>query len=186
MLMGEPQENTWQKPEYKFLEDVECLCNYRPGGYHPMMLRDELCDGRYLVVNKLGFGTFSTVWLAKDRSNDRYVALKILQAEASISCNEANILRHLEAHRTNMPSANGEDCVPTLLDTFHIDGPNGRHVCLVSQPAACSIAYSRDISIVWVFPLQVARAIAAKVIMGVYYLHRSGVVHGGKPSYSRS
>lgn len=178
--MTESQEDDWQRPEYEYQEDVERLSNYRPGGYHPVNLGDDYCDGRYIVVNKLGFGTYSTVWLAKDRSSDRYVALKILDAEASVSCNEASILRHLEARRTYASGAVGEECVSKLLDVFHIDGPNGRHQCLVSEPAACSITYSKDLSIVWVFPLQVARAIAAKVIMGVHYLHNSGVVHGGE------
>ncbi|KAI4256774.1 MAG: hypothetical protein L6R42_006032 [Xanthoria sp. 1 TBL-2021] len=182
--MTESQEDDWQRPEYEYQEDVERLSNYRPGGYHPVNLGDDYCDGRYIVVNKLGFGTYSTVWLAKDRSNDRYVALKILDAEASVSCNEASILRHLEARRTYASGAVGEECVSKLLDVFDIDGPNGRHQCLVSEPAACSITYSKDLSIVWVFPLQVARAIAAKVIMGVHYLHNSDVVHG-ESSYAK-
>ena len=33
--------------------------------------------GRYIVVQKLGWGHFSTVWLAKDLKYDTFVALKI-------------------------------------------------------------------------------------------------------------
>ncbi|KAL8847937.1 MAG: hypothetical protein Q9221_007002 [Calogaya cf. arnoldii] len=176
--MTETQEHGWQRPEYEYQEDVERLSNYRPGGCRPVNLGDDYCDSRYLIVNKLGFGTYSTVWLAKDRSEDRYVALKILEADASASSNEASILQHLEAKRTYAPGAVGEEQIPKRLDTFYIDGPNGKHQCLVSEPAACSIAYSRDLSTVWGFPLQVARAIAANVIMGVHYLHSNGVIHG--------
>jgi len=38
---------------------------YQPGGYHPVHLGDVYRE-RYRVINKLGFGTYSTVWLARD------------------------------------------------------------------------------------------------------------------------
>lgn len=45
---------------YKLIEDVEKLEYYRPGGYHPLLHGDCL-HGRYRVVHKLGYGTFSTI-----------------------------------------------------------------------------------------------------------------------------
>ena len=45
--------------------DVESPHRYRPGGYHPVHLGDVFCE-RYRVIHKLGFGTYSTVWLARD------------------------------------------------------------------------------------------------------------------------
>ena len=36
-----------------------------PGGYHPVHIGDQL-HGRYLVVRKLGWGHFATVWLCWD------------------------------------------------------------------------------------------------------------------------
>ncbi|KAI9373627.1 kinase-like domain-containing protein [Aspergillus egyptiacus] len=44
----------------------ESLARYRLGGYHPVRLGDTFKDGRYSVHHKLGWGGFSTVWLAKD------------------------------------------------------------------------------------------------------------------------
>lgn len=43
----------------------EDLDRYRPGGYHPVHLGDVFND-RYMVVRKLGYGQYSTVWLARD------------------------------------------------------------------------------------------------------------------------
>jgi hypothetical protein len=43
------------------------LSSYRPGGYHPVCLGDTSKDGRYKIHHKLGWGGFSTVWLANDR-----------------------------------------------------------------------------------------------------------------------
>jgi serine/threonine-protein kinase SRPK3 len=40
--------------------------DYRPGGYHPVSIGDSFSNNRYIVVRKLGWGEFSTVWLARD------------------------------------------------------------------------------------------------------------------------
>lgn len=42
--------------------------NYRPGGYHPVVLGDVLND-RYEIIGKLGYGSFSTVWLVTDHQS---------------------------------------------------------------------------------------------------------------------
>ena len=45
--------------------EVESPDRYQPGGYHPVHLGD-VYHQRYRVIHKLGFGTYSTVWLARD------------------------------------------------------------------------------------------------------------------------
>jgi serine/threonine-protein kinase SRPK3 len=40
--------------------------NYRRGGYHPVGLGDTFDGNRFSVIRKLGWGQYSTVWLAKD------------------------------------------------------------------------------------------------------------------------
>ena len=49
---------------YFYGEEVETPCRYKPGGYHPVHLGD--IYQRYKVIHKLGFGSYSTVWLARD------------------------------------------------------------------------------------------------------------------------
>lgn len=44
----------------------EWVEDYRPGGYHPVLLGDVFHDGQYKVIRKLGEGSYSTVWLARD------------------------------------------------------------------------------------------------------------------------
>lgn len=46
--------------------EAEPIEDYGPGGFHPVHFGDLLHDGQYKIVRKLGFGAFSTAWLAKD------------------------------------------------------------------------------------------------------------------------
>lgn len=54
------------------LHSQERMTRYRPGGFHPVKLGDTFNNGRYKIYHKLGWGGFSTVWLARDQS---YVAI---------------------------------------------------------------------------------------------------------------
>lgn len=48
------------------LSKEENVLNYRAGGYHPIVLGDTLKEGRYKIHHGLGYGSFSTVWFARD------------------------------------------------------------------------------------------------------------------------
>lgn len=80
------------KVKYKFVEDVERLDYYVPGGYHPTMLGDKFCSGRYVIAHKLGFGRSVTTWLAEGTKRRRLVALKISTAESADRMHELEIL----------------------------------------------------------------------------------------------
>ena len=167
-----------RSPVYQCQEDVEDLERYRAGGYHPVQINDEYSQGRYRIVHKLDWGSYSTVWLTRDLQLNRYVALKIVVAEASKTSSESRILRHLGQHLEG--SLYGKQSVSCLLDEFTISGPNGQHLCLSSEPAGCSIADSKEASNKFMFPMDIARAIAAQAILILQTIHSSGVVHGGK------
>ena len=160
--------------------DLEEFEAYTDGGYHPIVIGDTFYNGRYEVVHKLGFGGYSTIWLARDKQSQRYVALKVLVASEFSKSTEVNILRLLCRSDSGHQ---GRQFIPRLLDQFSIDGPNGHHVCLVQEPALCSIATSKDHSANLMFPVETARSIAAQLIMGLSYLHSRGVCHGGRLSH---
>ena len=46
-----------------------------------MHIGELLCE-RYVVVQKLGWGHFSTVWLSRDLKHNTYVALKVQKSAA--------------------------------------------------------------------------------------------------------
>ncbi|KAF3481875.1 uncharacterized protein GIQ15_04634 [Arthroderma uncinatum] len=156
-------------------DGVEDLEGYFPGGYHPTHINDEFCGDRYKIIHKLGYGSYSTVWLAHDREKNRHVSLKIAIAKASRNNSESEILRHLQSRDVCHP---GREYVISLLDEFSFDGPNGRHTCLVTDAAGRSIAESKENSLDFMFPLPTARAIAARVVMGLAYMHSKGIAHG--------
>ncbi|KAF2456258.1 protein kinase [Lineolata rhizophorae] len=160
--------------EYMPLEGVERLERYRPGGYHPIVIGDHL-HGRYRIVHKLGFGTYSTTWLAKDQNNGSYVAIKIAVADSDLR--EADILRVLQDARPTCEEASGKAAIPSVLDEFDLDGPNGKHRCLVTAPANVSLADAKDASVSRLFQPSVARAIVAQLVQAIAFLHSQGIVH---------
>jgi len=54
----------------------EGIADYKIGGYHPVHIGEVLIN-RYVILQKLGWGHFSTVWLARDTMYDSFVALKV-------------------------------------------------------------------------------------------------------------
>ncbi|KAF1971940.1 kinase domain-containing protein [Bimuria novae-zelandiae CBS 107.79] len=156
-------------------DDIEYFEEYVTGGYHPTLIGDVFYCGRYVVVHKLGYGRYSTIWLARDQQRQRYVSLKILTARTSRESHEADILQHL---MKGDPTHAGKRFIPPLLDQFSFDGLNGQHRCLVGEPAGCSISKSKDDSTDFMFPLDAARSLAAQLVLGLSYLHASDICHG--------
>ncbi|KAJ6558424.1 kinase-like domain-containing protein [Mycena vulgaris] len=162
--------------------DVESLNNYRPGGYHPVHLNDSFKAGRYTVVHKLGYGTFATVWLAKDASTGNYVSLKILASKASEwaghSSEEIEVVSRLQrdsADGRDEDPKEGKAFVMQILDNFEHEGPNGVHQCIVAEVLGPSLAEdTEDLYPSEIFPADIATRFAA---LGVKFLHNRGVVH---------
>ncbi|KAL2375175.1 hypothetical protein RJ035_006784 [Blastomyces gilchristii] len=160
---------------YQWQEGVEDLENYFPVATHPTHIGDRYQNNRYEVVHKLGFGSYSTVWLAKNHDKSCFVALKIVVATFFEESREAKILTRLASGKQNHP---GRRSVLTLLDEFTITRPNGRHQCIVTEALGCSIANSKNETMPWKFPVNAARAIGVQVLLGLDYIHSCGVVHG--------
>jgi serine/threonine protein kinase len=68
--------------------------------------------------------------------------------------------------------------VPSIIDRFTIDGPNGNHACYVTAPARASLSGLKDGSWVRLFQLDVARSLAAQLVLVVDYVHAPGIVLG--------
>lgn len=63
-----PSKAPWEDEDFRFTRNgTACEWGeaYHPGGYHPVYLGDVIQE-RYHVMRKVGWGQYSTVWLAVD------------------------------------------------------------------------------------------------------------------------
>ncbi len=164
------------KYQLGLLDNLEDLEKYEVGGFHPLHIGDTLDGGRYRIVHKLGFGGFATVWLGRDQHLNRYVALKIIMAEFSNDCSDLKMLQHLEQSSSQHP---GRRHVASLVDHFWIEGPNGSHVCLVSQVAGPPVSQLSQAQPQGKLIGDVAQKLALQATQGLAFLHSIGVGHGG-------
>ncbi|KAJ5774840.1 kinase-like protein [Penicillium paradoxum] len=165
--------NTQGRIKYNWIPRVEPLEDYEPGGYHPIMVGDML-HNRYHITDKLGYGGYSTVWLARDMHMKQYVAVKVNIASSPLR--ETKVLKALSTPlRPNLSQHAGCGLVANLLDEFEVQGPNGTHTCYAVTLAACSL---RDVSQNRLFSLEVARALSYGLVQAVAYMHSRGYVHG--------
>lgn len=153
--------------------DTEEAEKYKPGGFHPVHLGDTFENGRYRVVHKLSYGGFSTVWLARDEDDKKWVALKIVDAKHSMRTADKTAL--IQA----MLPADETQRLVMHRQQFTFDGPNGHHLCLVLPvlgPSMSELSYHFDCRLTpWM-----ARRAAHQAIKAVADLHSQGLCHGGK------
>ncbi|GJE88223.1 kinase-like protein [Phanerochaete sordida] len=177
-------------------EDEEDWEDYVKGGYHPVHIGDTFSDGRYVVVRKLGWGHFSTVWLAKDTKMNRHVALKIVKSApryTETALDEIKLLQRLITSTTpptqptpenpNPPLSPaqthpGKSHVISFLDHFRHKGPNGTHVCMVFEVLGENLLGLIKRHQNKGVPMHLVKQIAKQILLGLDYMHRCcGVIH---------
>ncbi|KAF9446093.1 kinase-like protein [Macrolepiota fuliginosa MF-IS2] len=177
-------------------EDEEDWEDYVKGGYHPVKIGDSFSDGRYVVVRKLGWGHFSTVWLAKDTKMSRHVALKVVKSApryTETALDEIKLLQRLIISSTPpvqptpdnptpplSPSQthSGRSHVISFLDHFRHKGPNGVHVCMVFEVLGENLLGLIKRHQNKGVPMHLVKQIAKQVLLGLDYMHRCcGVIH---------
>ncbi len=115
----------------------------------------EIYLNRYEIMQKLGWGHFSTVWLAKDLKYDTYTAIKVqksAQHYLEAAYDEVEILQEVARHinspewersineywknnpeRLNTGVYKDNTQVVQLLNSFIHNGPNGKHFSMVFE-----------------------------------------------------
>uniref|UniRef100_A0A5B7AF13 non-specific serine/threonine protein kinase n=1 Tax=Davidia involucrata TaxID=16924 RepID=A0A5B7AF13_DAVIN len=150
--------------------------DYRRGGYHAVRIGDTFKHGRYVVQSKLGWGHFSTVWLAWDIQKSRYVALKVqksAQHYTEAAMDEITILKQIAEG-----DPDDKKCVVKLLDHFKHSGPNGQHVCMVFEYLGDNLLTLIKYSDYRGVPLHMVKEICFHILVGLDYLHRQlSIIH---------
>uniref|UniRef100_A0A5B7AH68 non-specific serine/threonine protein kinase n=1 Tax=Davidia involucrata TaxID=16924 RepID=A0A5B7AH68_DAVIN len=150
--------------------------DYRRGGYHAVRIGDSFKHGRYVVQSKLGWGHFSTVWLAWDIQKSRYVALKVqksAQHYTEAAMDEITILKQIAEG-----DPDDRKCVVKLLDHFKHSGPNGQHVCMVFEYLGDNLLTLIKYSDYRGVPLHMVKEICFHILVGLDYLHHQlSIIH---------
>ncbi|CAG7991154.1 unnamed protein product [Penicillium salamii] len=149
---------------------------YEPAYFYPARI-GEIFNDRYQIATKLGHGSRSSVWLARDLhqwrwSNERYVALKInsnnSHARKTAGDVELEVLRHIT--RAN-PQHEGWSFVRKLVDSFSAQGISGNHVCLVFEPLRESLGKYCQRFQGRVMPPEIFKIILQEILQALDYLH---------------
>ncbi|KAL7588792.1 uncharacterized protein LOC111919000 [Lactuca sativa] len=148
-------------------EDLDC---YRKGGYHAVRVGDTFSGGRYVAQRKLGWGQFSTVWLAYDTQTSKYVALKIQKSAPEFAQSALHEIQVLSTLTENDPE--NKKCVIRLLDHFKHTGPNGQHLCMVLEFLGDSILQLIRYNRYKGLPLNKVREICKCILTALDYIHR--------------
>lgn len=173
----------------------EGIEDYVKGGYHPVF-RGEVLNGRYVILQKLGWGHFSTVWLSRDIKFNTYVAIKIQKSESrylEAAFDEVEILQKA-VKQTHNPEwlkdlqqiykdpnrkFESDDChVVQLLNAFIYQGPYGRHFCMVFEILGVNLLEIIKRYDYKGIPLPLCKEISRQVLIGLHYLHKyCGIIH---------
>ncbi|KAL0569080.1 serine/threonine protein kinase, CMGC [Marasmius crinis-equi] len=188
---------SYSSPASVMTEDEEDWEDYVEGGYHPVQIGETFNNGRYIIVRKLGWGHFSTVWLAKDTKMDRHVALKVVKSApryTETALDEIKLLQRLITSKVppsestqqqqQQPQVSpalthpGRSHVISFLDHFRHRGPNGLHVCMVFEVLGENLLGLIRRHQQSGVPIAMVKQIAKQVLLGLDYMHRCcGVIH---------
>jgi len=177
-------------------DEDEGEVGYKPGGYHRVKI-GEVYHQRYVVIKKLGWGHFSTVWMVKDRKavqnneGEHFLALKVQKSAdhyTDAAMDEVELLACIHKERTKQCSiakhkkdsdgvyagemAEFSRYCATLHDSFFHTGPNGRHMCMVFSMLGCNL-----LSVIKAFnyrgiPIPVVKNMIRGICRGLDFLHR--------------
>ncbi|KAL6696969.1 kinase-like domain-containing protein [Trichoderma pleuroticola] len=166
-------------------EDIEeGKAAYRPGGFHPVYIGDIFND-RYKILNKIGYGVYSTVWLVKDLqaigngdASIMYRALKVLRADCyghGTDTFEREILKCLrDGNRDHV----GYPYVCHLIDDFEHQGPNGAHVCFIFELMGETLrSFGTWFPFDGMIPYEIIHRFAIQLVLALYFAHDHGVIH---------
>ncbi|XP_062420147.1 SRSF protein kinase 2-like isoform X2 [Pungitius pungitius] len=158
-------------------EQQENPADYGIGGYYPVEIGEVFVD-RYQVVQKLGWGHFSTVWLCWDIVRGRFVALKVVKSAQTFTETAQDEIKLLKCVRDSDPRDPKRETIVHLIDDFRITGANGEHVCMVLEVLGHQLLRWIIKSKYSGLPLACVRSILTQVLQGLDYLHtKCKIIH---------
>ena len=178
--------------EFEKADNSEEFNDYKLDGYHPVFLGENFNNSKYCVIQKLGWGHFSTVWLVNEKKTNNYYALKIQKSKKSYfeaAMDELSILKELNKNEenpewTSFISENNElhnlkfekkdNFVIKLIDDFIHFGMHGKHPCLLMEVMGPNLLdliqhfEFKDLEM----DLKLVKLITIQILLGLDYMHR--------------
>ncbi|KAK2776347.1 hypothetical protein FQN52_003490, partial [Onygenales sp. PD_12] len=106
-----------------------------------------------------------------------YAALK-LYATGSERTQELRVYDRFDSIETDHP---GKRLIRQLLGSFEIQGPHGRHLCLVHEPLGINLDEALEYFPQRKFSLETLKPSLRQILVAVYFLHaQAGIIHTGK------
>ncbi|KAG9234515.1 kinase-like domain-containing protein [Amylocarpus encephaloides] len=139
----------------------------------PVHLGKTFKEGRYQIIHSLGIGSRSTVWLARDRVQRSYVALKIL-VSTYLQDYGPEADRFKIHNRLQRAQGSGVQRVCPILDRFTTKG----HLCQVLPLAGPVLREGFGIITRDGKNRKLFRTLFHQTVEAVAFLHENGVVHG--------
>ncbi|KAN0078905.1 Protein kinase-like domain containing protein [Elaphomyces granulatus] len=136
--------------------------------YYPICIGDVL-NRTYRIDHKLGYGHFSTVWLARDIPKNMDVALKIM-ISGDLGEDEYNMQ---EVIRTLKGTSN----FLTYLTTFTLPGYKGNNHRVLVFPVRGPSLESTYYGSFWEVSVATRMSAAKQLLKALECLHNAGIVH---------
>mmetsp|Transcript_9890 Transcript_9890/g.36869 ORF Transcript_9890/g.36869 Transcript_9890/m.36869 type:complete len:534 (-) Transcript_9890:25-1626(-) len=151
--------------------DCEAQHEYCPGGYCPVHPQKQYGHrDRYRIISKLGWGCFSTVWLAFDYDTGRFVAVKFQKSKMASREAALDEIRIGE----NLRNSSG---VTRLFDHFETQSENGKHICMVFELVGENLLMLIRARRYKGLPVEVVKRMARDILEGLAQMHAVNVIH---------
>ncbi|EFW13402.1 hypothetical protein D8B26_000006 [Coccidioides posadasii str. Silveira] len=159
--------------------EEELLPGYKPEQFYPANI-GEVFNGRYQALCKIGYGTTSTVWLARDLQTSEgpsaYVSLKIY-TNGYVRGDELAVLQHINTVSAETTHPGHQD-IRKLLASFEIKGPHGVHMCLVQQALGVSLHGLLQFIPTRSLSLELLKPFLRQCLFGLDFLQTTaGIIH---------
>lgn len=73
----------------------------------------------------------------------------------------------------------GKQLVRIVMDSFEVDGPHGKHACLLYQPLGMNLTEFQNLFPGNRFPKELIQRTIQLVLISVAFLHQNNVIHSG-------
>ncbi|KAL4884477.1 kinase-like domain-containing protein [Aspergillus karnatakaensis] len=148
--------------------EEEHLIDFQKGHYYPVYIGDTYAF-KYQVIGKLGFGSKSTAWLARDLVAHKYSTLKIYNC-AEGHRKELDTYKLLDKASQRHP---GHLHIRKALDGFTLGrkGPGNDHRCFIHTPASGSFRDLLSRSPIHRLTEEQLKAGLKQVLLALDYLH---------------